>query len=117
MLILDHRRQLEAESDFVIVWEFRINPRKRRAFESVYGPDGDWARLFQMATGHLRTELIRDCENPNRYLTLDHWKSRKHYQNFKKQNCVAYKLIDEKCEALTIHESEIGQFSCLMQRN
>ena len=30
--------------------------------------------------------------NPNRYLTLDFWKSRKHYETFKRQNREMYQI-------------------------
>ena len=98
-------------SGFVIVWEFRIRTVKRRVFERAYGPDGEWAALFRTGKGFLGTELIHDDEDPNRYLTLDFWKSRKHYERFKRQNREMYELIDRRCEAFTSKESEIGQFS------
>jgi heme-degrading monooxygenase HmoA len=96
---------------FVTVWEFRVGTAKRRAFERAYGPDGEWATLFRTGKGFLGTELIRDEDDANRYLTLDFWKSRKHYERFKRQNREMYELIDQRCEAFTTKESEIGQFS------
>lgn len=104
-------RQLGKKSGFVIIWEFRIRPAKRRAFARAYGPDGEWAKFFRKGKGYLGTELIRDGNQPNRYVTLDYWISHKHYEIFKKQNRKMYEIIDEKCEALTTQESEIGQFS------
>jgi heme-degrading monooxygenase HmoA len=98
-------------SDFVIVWEFHIRTAKRRAFERAYGPDGDWATFFRTGKGFLGTELIRDEDNADRYLTLDFWKSRKLYEQFKHQNREMYESIDEKNKSLTTRESEVGQFS------
>lgn len=95
----------------MIIWEFRINSRKLRAFERAYGPDGEWTRFFRKGEGYLGTELIRDSHEPDRYITLDHWKSRRHYETFKKQNRKMYKIIDTRCEALTTQECEIGQFT------
>lgn len=95
----------------MVVWEFRVNPRKRRAFDRVYGPDGEWATLFRTAKGFLGTELIRDAHDANRYLTLDFWKSRADYERFKRRNRDMYELIDAKNKSLTTRESEIGQFS------
>ena len=105
------RSQIESHSTFVIIWEFLINPRKRRAFELAYGPDGEWARFFRKGSGYLRTELIRDSQKPERYITLDYWKSRKHYETFIRQNRKMYETIDETCEILTTRELEIGKFS------
>jgi heme-degrading monooxygenase HmoA len=106
-----HLRPFEKNSGFVIVWEFRIRTVKRRAFERAYGPHGEWATLFRTGKGFLGTELIRDEDDANRYLTLDFWKSRKHYERFQRQNREMYELIDQRCEAFTTKESEIGQFS------
>jgi quinol monooxygenase YgiN len=96
---------------FVIVWEFRIRTARRRMFERAYGPDGEWAKFFRKGKGYLGTELIRDEDDAARYLTLDFWKSRKHYERFKHQNREMYQSIDEKNKSLTTRESEIGQFS------
>jgi heme-degrading monooxygenase HmoA len=103
--------QIESQAGFVIVWEFRVHLIKRRAFERSYGSEGDWAKFFRTGRGYLGTELLRDWQQPDRYITLDYWKSRRHYETFKKQNRKTYQLIDERCEALTTRESEIGQFS------
>jgi heme-degrading monooxygenase HmoA len=104
-------RQLGKKSGFVIIWEFHIRPAKRRGFERAYGPDGEWAKFFRKGKGYLGTELTRDENQPDRYVTLDYWISRKHYEIFKKQNRKMYEIIDETCEPLTTQESEIGQFS------
>jgi heme-degrading monooxygenase HmoA len=106
------QRQGSRDARFVVIWEFRIHLRKRRAFERAYGPDGEWAKFFRRGKGYVSTELIRDSQQPGRYITLDYWQSRKHYETFKKQSRKMYQTIDERCEALTTHEYEIGQFSC-----
>jgi len=95
---------------FTTVWEFRVSADKRRAFEKVYGPNGDWARLFRRGEGYMRTELIRDRDVPLRYVTLDFWTSRLAYQKFRSQNLPAYKALDKRCEALTQSERFIGEF-------
>lgn len=107
---MPRRNQIEPQATFVIIWEFRINPRKRRAFERAYGRDGGWARFFETGKGYLGTDLIRDARESNRYLTLDYWKSRASYERFRKQNRKMYEIIDARCEALTTQEVEIGKF-------
>lgn len=108
---MPRRTQVESQAGFIIVWEFRIQSAKRRAFERAYGPEGDWAKFFRKAKAYLGTELIQDTQQPDRYLTIDYWKSRKHYEDFKEQNRKMYQLIDVRCEALTSAEFEIGQFN------
>jgi heme-degrading monooxygenase HmoA len=111
------RSHAGTKAGFVVIWEFRVTPRKRRGFERAYGPDGDWATFFRKGKGFLGTELIRDEDNAGRYLTLDFWKSRKDYERFKRQNRKIYQLIDQRCESLTANESEIGQFSRPLRRS
>jgi heme-degrading monooxygenase HmoA len=97
-------------TEFVIVWEFRIKPRKRREFEKVYGLNGAWAEFFHSGKGYIRTELLRDLETPGRYLTIDLWTSRQAYLRFKKENRAEYQAIDQKCLSLTEDEVKIGEF-------
>ncbi len=95
--------------EFIVVWEFRVKPGKRREFERVYGPDGDWVRFFRHGKDYIRTELIRDVKNPRRYLTLDFWATRRAYLQFKKENHARYQAIDEKCMSLTEDEALVGE--------
>jgi quinol monooxygenase YgiN len=95
----------------VVIWEFHIRTGKRRSFETAYGPRGEWAELFRAGAGYVRTDLIRDANSPNRFLTLDYWKSRREYEAFRKKNAKAYRQIDAHCEALTTKETEVGRFT------
>jgi len=104
------KRRARSQSCFVIAWEFRVRPGKRRAFEKAYGVDGDWAKFFRSGKGYICTELIRDLETPLRYLTLDFWASREAFDRFKKENRAEYHAIDQKCGSLTEKERRIGQF-------
>lgn len=97
-------------SQFVIVWEFHVQARKRGAFEKAYSPSGVWGAFFRTGKGYIRTELIRDREHPLRYLTLDVWDSRESYERFKKENRAEYQAIDKKCELLTASEKRVGEF-------
>jgi heme-degrading monooxygenase HmoA len=97
-------------TEFVIVWQFRVKPGKRREFERAYGPDGAWTKLFRSGKGYLRTELIRDLETARRYLTIDVWSSREVYLSFKRKNRAKYHVIDETCASLTEAEELVGTF-------
>jgi heme-degrading monooxygenase HmoA len=98
------------KAGFVVVWAFRVRRGKRGEFERIYGPNGDWERLFRAANGYIRTELIRDLGTPRRYLTLDFWSSHEAYARFKKENRAEYQAIDEKCGSLTESEVKVGEF-------
>src|SRR5438876_6709635 len=103
-------RTKQTGAHFTAVWEFCVRSDKRRAFEKAYGPNGDWARLFGQGEGYIRTELIRDPKTMGRYVSLDFWRLRQAFEQFKKQNLAAYKALDKKCNSLTESEGLIGEF-------
>lgn len=61
-----------------IIWEFVVKAEAVGQFEQAYGPDGAWARLFQAYPGFRGTTLLRDTDNPRRYLTIDLWDTGAH---------------------------------------
>lgn len=65
---------------------FSYEARDPDAFERAHGPEGDWARFFRRGEGYVGTELLRDVENPGRYLVVDRWRSREDYQAFLEQH-------------------------------
>jgi heme-degrading monooxygenase HmoA len=91
-------------------WEFEVAPGHEAAFVSVYGPDGDWVRLFRRAPGYVRTELFRDLVRPSRFVTLDHWESADAFAVFRSRFAEEYEALDARCATLTRSEREIGRF-------
>ena len=61
---------------------FSYEARDADRFERAYGPEGEWAEFFARGRGYVGTELLRDVENPGRYLVIDRWESREAYQAF-----------------------------------
>ena len=98
---------------YILVWEYRVKMEAAPEFVRVYGPEGDWAQLFSRAGGYLGTELCVDETVPLRYLTIDRWVSREHFDNFKRQWKREYETLDSRCEALTGEEKLIGCFDRL----
>jgi heme-degrading monooxygenase HmoA len=66
----------------VLALFFSYEARDPTEFERAYGPDGEWAEFFRDGEGYIGTELLRDVENPGRYLVIDRWESREAYQRF-----------------------------------
>lgn len=93
-----------------IVWEFEVSPSRQSEFESHYGPEGSWARLFRKAPGYVSTELLNDCNHPLRYLTIDHWSAREHWLEFRRQHAEEYETLDRKCQGLTTREAPLGDY-------
>lgn len=95
---------------FAYVWHYHVTESKVAEFEAAYGPDGAWARLFREYPGYLRTELLRDRENPHRYVTVDYWRSRRDYQAFRRAAATDFDRIDRACSELTLAEDHFGDF-------
>jgi len=98
---------------YIVIWEFQVRPEKEVEFERVYGPNGEWAQLFRRAAGYIRTDLLRDREVWGRYLVLDHWDCVAHYDAFRAAHSTEYSELDQRCEAITLREVRIGNFSDL----
>ena len=92
----------------VIVWRFRPKPERVAEFETAYGPDGAWARLFAHGSGFLGVELLRDGSGA--YLTLDRWEVATDFEAFKVRYAIDYERLDEQLEGLTLSEEPIGRF-------
>lgn len=97
-------------SQYVIVWEFRIRPGVEAEFVEKYGPEGAWARLFRKSDGYIRTELVRDVIVERRFLTLDYWKSKEDFAQFRDQHLAEYERLDRQFEGLTEQEIRLGAF-------
>jgi hypothetical protein len=95
---------------FLALWEFDVKPGCDQRFESVYGPDGDWAQLFRRDPAYRQTLLLRDSFRDRTYWTCDFWESRKAYESFRQNNSEHYLALDKICEELTLAERKIGAF-------
>ena len=96
---------------FVVVWQFEVAEEKVSAFETAYGPDGNWAQLFRKSPDYLGTELWHDAYIQGSYLTIDRWASEQAFRNFRKENDAAYEVLDRTCDALTSRETRIGAYT------
>ena len=95
----------------VIVWEFRVRPERLADFLSAYAPGGDWDLLFRCGEGYLSTELLRDERDETRFLTIDRWDSREARDRFRLRFREEYDALDRRCEAVTLEETPVGDFS------
>jgi len=95
---------------YLIVWEYHVKVDCTADFEKIYGESGDWVELFQKESGYAATELLRDEQDPRRYLTIDRWASQEAYEQFLVQRQNEYEALDAKCQALTENESLLGKW-------
>ena len=95
---------------FVVIWKFEVNENLQQEFEELYGQGGKWVELFKKNDDYLKTELIKDVDLPDIYLTIDYWESQNLYKKFLNENKVEFEIIDKEGEGLTKSEVKIGWF-------
>jgi len=95
---------------YTILWEFRVPPDRRDAYETAYGPHGPWARLFAKAAGFIGVELLRCTEQAGRYVTIDRWRSLEDFQAFQRLHGEAYRALDARLEGVAGEEEFVGAF-------
>src|SRR5262245_35723131 len=93
---------------FAYVWEFRVRADRLADFTRTYGPSGEWVALFRRSPAYLRTELLRDERDPQRFLTVDHWRSRADWSAFREAHKADFDALDRRCEEMTEAERLIG---------
>ena len=94
----------------MIALVFSYDVRDAGEFERAYGPDGDWASFFAGARGYVGTELLRDVEQPGRYLVVDRWESREAYNDFVAANRDDYMRRVDETAYLYERELRFGTF-------
>ena len=100
---------------YVIIWEFQVKAEHSVEFEKIYGVTGAWAILFHKQQGYLGTELLRDSQGHERYLTIDRWESLGDYESFLSLWKKEYEALDVLCEGLTEDETMIGRWETTEQ--
>jgi heme-degrading monooxygenase HmoA len=93
-----------------IIWEFVARRERAAEFERCYSSKGTWAELFRRAPGYRGTSLLRDAEQPRRFVTIDRWESAEAQREMREKFAREYEALDESCEGLTESERRIGVF-------
>ncbi len=93
-----------------VVWEFVVKADEVEKFARAYARDGPWAKLFSRFDGYLGTRLLRDVDDPNRFVSIDMWESASHRDAMFASAADEYAALDREFEGLTDSEREIGVF-------
>ncbi len=96
---------------FVYLWDYRVSLEGLDEFRELYGPNGSWVELFRRAPGYLDTQLLRDRDESNRFITIDRWESEEAFVSFRTRFSADFDRLDRLGEGLTIEESALGEFS------
>jgi heme-degrading monooxygenase HmoA len=95
-------------NEHLVLWAYRIRPGMAKEFERMYGPNGDWARLFSGWEGYLGTELWHDRRDRRRYVTVDRWRSGEDYERFRTGARDRYLELDAHGARLTESEGQLA---------
>jgi heme-degrading monooxygenase HmoA len=79
-------------------------------FEAAYGAEGEWAQFFRRGAGYVGTELLRDVEQPGRYVVVDRWDSREAYNAFVAEHRDDYMRRVDETAYLYDQELRFGTF-------
>jgi heme-degrading monooxygenase HmoA len=94
----------------VIALVFRYEVRDPAEFEREYGSNGEWAEFFRRSSGFIGTELLRDVEEPDRYLVIDRWESADAYNAFLEQHREEYVRRADETRLHYLQELRFGTF-------
>jgi len=97
----------------MIALVFSYEARDPEEFERAYGAHGEWADFFRPARGYIGTELLRDLENPGRYLVIDRWESADTYNDFIAANQAEYMRRSDDATFYYDSELRFGSFETL----
>lgn len=98
-----------------IVCEFVVKEDARSRFELAYGPGGAWSELFARQPGFRGTTVLRDTNNPCRYLTIDLWDTEAQREQMLAENRAEYSKLRAAFGDWTECQNELGVFRVLAE--
>ena len=79
-------------------------------FERIYGAEGEWAKFFRQGNGYIGTELLRDLDEPERYLVIDRWATVDAYNTFVAEHQAEYVRRSDEAHMHYVQELRFGTF-------
>ncbi len=98
-----------------IVYEFLIKEGASGQFELLYGPGGAWSKLFAQWSGFRGTTVLRDANNPRRYLTIDLWETVGQWEQALSERETEYTDLETTFGEWVESKIEVGTFRVLAQ--
>lgn len=93
-----------------VISEFVVIDADRGQFELVFGRGGAWGKLFDRCPGYRGTSLLRDVENPLRYLIIDIWDSPEVREDTLAETESDYSKLLATMSEWTMSKTELGTF-------
>ncbi len=97
------------------VQEFVVKKDARGEFELLFGPGGAWSRRLAHCPGFRGTILLRDTEDPRRYLAIELWEEEgRRERSLAEQQADTFDLADAVAMC-TESRRELGSFRLLAE--
>jgi heme-degrading monooxygenase HmoA len=93
-----------------VIYEFVTNLGAGGRFELAFGPGGAWSKLFSGSPGFRGTTLLRDTNDPQRYLIVDLWDSEAAREQAVAEHQDATLALAAELEAWVASEQDLGTF-------
>jgi heme-degrading monooxygenase HmoA len=98
-----------------IICEFVVKEEARGQFELAFGPGGAWSKLCAQAPGFRGTTLLRDTENPRRYLAIDLWDTEDHREQMLAEREAEVASLEAAFGEWTESRAELGTFRVMAE--
>ena len=98
-----------------IVCEYLVREQARGQFELAFGPGGAWSQLFSRSPGFRGATVLRDTNDPRRYLAIEVWDSEHQRDQALDEGQDGYAGLLAAFEEWTETRTELGTFSVLAQ--
>lgn len=95
---------------YAYIWTYRVWPESREAFAKAYGPNGEWVRFYAQSDNYIRTDLLIDEKNPDRFSTIDYFKTKESRDGLVRARKQKFDEIDQRWDEATIEEEFVGFF-------
>lgn len=93
------------------VWTYKVKPELRTEFADAYGPDGVWVKFFSQSPGYIRTDILADNNDPDRFSTIDYFVNAEARPALVAERAEAFAALDKRWEEATVEETFIGVFA------
>ena len=98
-----------------VVSEFVVNEGLEGQFELAYGPGGAWSKVFAACPGFRGTTVLRDTQNPRRYLIVDLWDNLSEREQWMDEHKTEVSNLDAALSDWTESRIEVGVYRVLTQ--
>lgn len=92
------------------IWSYRVKPEWRERFRDAYGPSGEWVAFFARSADFVRTDLLADEKDANRFVTVDYFRNAEARAALVAAHAGEYQAIDKRWQDATLEESFVGAF-------